>query len=810
MLDRIVQDVRHAARGLRRTPVFSLTAILSLAIGLGATTAIFSLVNTLLLTSPPGLGEPDRLVYLGRTQDGNGFDNFSYLNFVDYRDRNTTLSGLAAMSIEPRNASLAGPNGGEAIDAGIVGGNWFAVLRARPALGRFFLPEEDVTPRSHAVTVLSHRFWQRRFNGDSSIVGTAISINGQPFTVVGVAAEGFHGTTVLRPDLWVPVMATPWLGMPDELTTRRTNVWMMAVGRLKDGVGLTQANADFATIGRQLEQAYPQENEGMGARILPATLVPGEAQQIVTLFMAFLLALTGLVLAIAGTNVAGMLLARAAARRREIALRLAIGAGRGRIVQQLLTESVLLFVLASALGIVIARGIIAGLMSLVPTLPAQVALEPRLDWRVFGFALAVALVAGIAAGLAPALQSTKPALTPALHGGTAGGRRLRLRSGLLVAQMTLSMVLLAVAGLFGRALVRARTIDPGFVAANLQVASLDLQLANYDDVTGLRFAERLAEGAAAIPGVTSVALTRMVPLDGGGFGLGGIDVPGREPPDRDRGWGEDWNIVSPAYFETMGMPIVTGRAFTDADRAGGDQVAVINQVLAERIWPGEDAVGKVFLNDGRPITVVGVARTAKYRSLGESPRAFVYRPLAQQYNNRLSLVVRHAEGVAVGPSIRRLVADLDPSLPILVQQSMEEAAAIGLFPQRVALWVAASLGGVALLLAVIGIYGVTAYGVTQRTREIGIRIALGSQRADVLRLVLRQGVWLGVLGVGIGVVAALGAARLLASLLYGVPGADLVALGGAGTLLLLASLVASWYPARRASRVDPLVALRSE
>jgi predicted permease len=806
-----VQDARHAARGLARGPVFALTAILSLAIGIGATTAIFSLVDRLLLASPPGIGTPDRLVNVGRTNDGRGFDNMSWPNFVDYRDRNATLSGLAAMQFEPRALSLAGPEGGEAVQGSIVSGNFFDVLQTRPALGRFFLPEEDRTLRSHPVAVLSHRFWRERFNADSSIVARGIVLNGSPFSVIGVASEGFHGPVVTAPDLWVPTMAAPLVGLPEDLFTSRGSVWLMAIGRLRPDIGLSQAQADFSTIARQLEQSYPDPNQGQGVRLAPATLFPGDSQRVVTGFMAFLLALSGLVLLVAATNVAGMLLARAAARRREIAVRLAIGASRARILQQLLTESVLLFVIAGVLGAVVSRWLVAGLMALVPRLPVQIAVEPRIDWRVLAFTLLLSVVAGLLAGLAPALQSTRPSLAPELRTDVGGGlSRLRLRSALLVAQMAFSMLLLVVAGLLSRALMKARTIDPGFDPRNVQIATFDFRLANHDSASGARFGERLLARARALPGVQAAALSRMLPLDGSGFGLGRIEVPGREAPNPETGWRADWNIVTPGYFDVMRMPLVAGRAFMESDRGGAAEVAIINETLAEAIWPGEEAVGKTFRNDGRAITVIGVARDAKYRSLGEPARGFVYVPFAQRYNHAMSLIVRAAPGTVIAPALRSLVAELDRTLPILNAATLEEHTAIGLFPQRIALWMAANLGAVALLLAVLGIYGVTAYGVARRTREIGIRIALGSPRGDVMGLVLRQGVALAAMGVALGLAAALAVAQLLRGLLYGVPGTDPVALGGAAGVLAVAAMVASWIPARRAARVDPVVALRTE
>jgi predicted permease len=814
MLESFVQDVRHTARGLVRGPVFALTAIVSLAIGVGATTAIFSLVNALLLSPPPGIGAPDRLVSVGRTQEGRGFDNMSYPNYVDYRDGNTTLSGLAAMQYSPRALSLAGPDGGEAVEGSIVSGNFFDVLQVRPALGRFFLAEEDRTPRSHPVVVLSHNFWRDRFDSDSTIGGRGIVLNGTSFTVVGVAAEGFRGPVVLAPDLWAPVMAAPLLGTEDGVLTSRRSVWLMAIGRLAPDAGVSQAQAELSTIASRLEQSYPESNRAQGVRVAPASLFPGDFQGVVNAFMFFLLALSGLVLLVAGTNVAGMLLARAAARRREIAVRLAIGATRGRLLRQLLTESVLLFLIAGAAGVLLARWLLTGLMALVPRLPIQLAIDPQIDVRALSFALAVSLVAGVLAGLAPALQSTRPSLVPGLRSDVSGsGSRLRLRNGLLVGQMAFSMLLLVVGGLFARALVQARSIDPGFDPRGVQIATLDFRLANHDSTSGRQFADALLERAGAIPGAQVAALSRMIPLDGGSFGMGGIVVAGRESPDRGGRWDADWNIVTPDYFEVMRMPLVAGRGFSDADRTGAPDVAIINQTLADRIWDG-DALGKSFTNSERTVTVIGIARDAKYRTLGEQPRGFVYVPFAQRYASEMSLLVRGEPRAvlaeALAAPIRSAVADLDPRLPVLSSETMDQHTAIGLFPQRIALVVAASLGLVALLLSVLGIYGVTAYGVARRTREIGIRLALGSPRGRVLGLVLRQGVVLAGLGVGIGLVMTLGVARLLESLLFGVPGTDLLALGGAAALLVVAALLASWVPALRASRVAPAVALRMD
>ena len=812
MLDASRQDSRHAVRALVRSPLFTLTAVLSVAIGVGATTAIMTLADTLLLRPPPGIGAPERLVNVGRTQNGEGFDNFSYPNFADYRDRTRTLSGLAAMQMEPRSLSLAGPDGGEPIQGTIVSGNFFDVLQARPAVGRFFLAEEDRTPRTHPVVVLSDAFWRERFAGDPAIVGQRIVLNGSSFTVVGVAAAEFRGPFVVSSDIWVPVMAAPLVGSPESLLSSRASVWLIAIGRLAPDASLNAAQSELSAIAHALEQAWPDINRGKGVRVMASSALPGEMRAIVGGFMALLFAVAGLVLLIASTNVAGMLLARASARQREIAVRLALGATRGRLVAQLVTESLLLFLLAGVAGVVLAYWLVAGMMALLPQLPVQLALDPTIDGRVLAFALALSVITGVIAGMVPALQSTRPALAPALRSDSAGsGRRLRLRSALLVAQIAFSMLLLIVAGLFARALVHARSIDPGFDPRGVHIASLDLQLANYDAVRGLPLAATLRERAALIPGVERSAMSAMLPLDGGGLGLGAIEVAGSTPPDPERGWNADWNVITPGYFETLRIPVVRGRDFTDADRAGAADVAIVNETFARRLWPNADPIGKTFRNGQRTVAIVGVARDAKYRTLGEAPRNFVYVPLAQRYFTRMTLLVRTSTPDApVAAPVRRLVAELDPALPILNARSLEEHAAMSLFPQRIALYAAGSLGIVALLLALLGIYGVTAYGVAQRTREIGVRMALGAPRGNVLGLILRQGVMLAGLGVAAGAVIALGATRLLASLLYGVPTTDIVAFAGAALLLVLAAIAASWIPARRAAAVDPVVALRAE
>ena len=811
------QDVRYAIRALHRSPLFAIVAVLSIAVGVGATTAIVTLANALLLRPPPGVGHPERVVTVGSTRDGRGFDNFSYPNFVDYRAAAGSLSGLAALRVDPQAVSLAGPGGGEPIQMGAASGNFFSVLEARPALGLCFTMEDDRAPGASPVVVLSHGFWSRRFQADSSIVGKSVVLNGTPFTILGVAAERFQCPFVLAPDVWVPLTASSLLGLPADIFQSRRSVWIMGIGRLAPNVGIGQAQAELSGIAARLAAQYPDENKGHeGLAVAQASLFPGDVRPMVAAFLGLLLAIAGLVLVIASTNVAGMLLARASVRRREIAVRLALGASRGQLVMQLVVESLLVFAAAGAAGLLLAKWMVAALMALVPRLPVPLHVDPQLDWRVLIFALVVSLVTGLVAGVVPALQTTRPDLVPALKsdtGGTATRQRLRLRSGLLVAQIAFSMLLLVVGGLFARTLTRARSIDPGFDARGVYIASLDLGLANLDETSGRRVGATLLERARAIPGVRSAALSTMLPLDGGGLGLGPIKVAGREPPGgQDGGWREDWNVVTPGYFATMGIPLVRGRDFAESDRAGAGDVAILNETFAAALFPGQNAVGRTLTTDDRLVTVIGVAHNAKYRSLGEPRRNFIYVPFAQRYMGRTSLLVKTTPGAetSVASPIRRLVQEVDARLPVLREQTMEEQTATSLFPQRVALYVSGGLGTVALLLALLGIYGVTAFSVSQRTREIGVRVALGAQRSHVVGLVLRQGVVLAVVGVVVGSLAAVGATRLIASLLYGVPPTDVVAFGGAAIALGLAAVVASWVPARRAAKVDPIVALRNE
>jgi len=815
MMGHAWQDLRFAARLLRRSPLFTLVAVASLAVGIGANTTIFSVVNSLLVRPRPGVVEAG-LVDVGRTQDGAGFDNMSYPNYLDYREASRgVLEDLAALSIEPRPMSLALGDGATRIYGQTVSGNFFDVLGVGPAAGRFFLPEEDAVPGERLVAVASHRFWQDQFGGDRSLVGRTVTLNGQPFTIVGIAPEDFTGTMVLQPDVWVPINAVG----DRALLSSRAGVWLRGIGRLSPEVTIAQAQSVLSTVAARLERAYPDADRGKGVVVLASSAFPADLGRYVRAFLSLLMGLVGLVLLIASVNVAGMLLARATVRRREIAVRLAVGAGRGRIVSQLVTESLLLFAAGGAAGLLLAVWLRSLLVALLPQLPLPVAIALPLDGRVLAFTMLVSLAAGALTGLAPALRVSRASVVPALKddGQGPGGRRFGLRNLLVASQVALALLLVVAAGLFMRALDGAARIDPGFDATNVEVASLDLSLGGLDEASGQPFARALVERVRALPGVTGAALTRQLALDGSGFGMGGVRPADHALADGRAMLGPDWNVVTPGFFEAMGITLVEGRAFTDADRDGSPPVAIVNQTLAGQLWPGESPIGRRLVNpaagpDGTDLVmqVVGVEKDRKYRSLGEAPRGYIYVPLAQRYTSRLRLVVKRAGGPSLIPAVRSQVRALNPNLPLVSTQALSEYIGIGLLPQRVALSVAGSLGAVGLLLAAVGLYGVTAYSVSRRTREIGIRIALGAGRGDVVRMVLRQGAALAGAGIAAGLVVALAASRVIASLLYGVGPADPLTYATTAAIFATMTLAASWAPARRAAAIDPMRALRDE
>jgi putative ABC transport system permease protein len=818
MLEALLLDLRYSLRRIKLSPLFTVIAALSLAIGIGANTAIFSLGNALLLRPIAGVQEQKRLVDVGRTQSGQGFDTVSYPNYVDLRDRTKTMEGIYAYDLEAAPMSLGTAADAERVYGTVVSGNYFEMLGVRARTGRLLQDADDRTG-SPAVAVISESLWQRRFGGDAGLPGRTITLNGQPVTVLGVVAEGFSGTTIIKHEVWMPIsaagIAMPRLGAA--ATKERAGAWLMMGARLRPGVSIKQADAELGAMGAVLEQEYPKENSGRGYRAVALSQFPGRASMVGG-FIALLMTIVSLVLLIACVNLVGMLLARSAEREREIAVRLAIGASRGRLIRQLLTETLALFVVGGAAGLVLSQWIVGALLTVVPQLPVPIALRPTTDWRVVIFAALVTIFAGIMSGLAPALQASSRALVTALKnsGGDAGPGKMRLRDAFVVSQVMMSLVLVIIGGLFIRAVSQAGQVDPGFDQKRVDVASLDLSLGAYNKDTGPALVKELLARLRALPNVEAASATADLPLDGGRMGLGGIKVPGVPPPEGMDAWRADANVVEPGFFQTLKLPLIQGRDFTESDSAHSEPVVIINEAMASRIWPGQSALGRhVEMETGpgegsRTLTVVGVASNAKLMSLNEAAEPYFYVPLSQYNMARMSLLVRSKDGGSTIPQIRSILRGINSNLPLTEAMPLSEVTALELLPQSMAAAVAGSLGVVGMLLAAIGIYGVTAYSVSRRRRELAIRMALGADHGRVIRFVLRHTLFLTAVGMTLGMVLAAVGSRLIESFLFGMKGLDVITFGAAFVLFALVTMVASYIPARRASTVDPMMALRSE
>lgn len=815
-------DIRYALRLLARSPMFTATSIASLALGLAAATVIFGLADALLLQGSPGIRDPKRVVDVGRTTSGAGFDNTSYPALRYLATHTRTLSGLAAATFGPSPVSLTENGTSERVFGQLVTANYFDVLGVQPATGRLFLPDEDRLPDNNPVVVFSHAFWQTRFGGDPSIVNRIVTLNNRPYTVVGVAQPEFEGATLVGTDLWVPTSMVSQLrgGMGGTLLNSPRSVWITGIGRLADGQTPASATAELNSLFAAFRAANPGVSEQHGIAVVETARVPSGLRAPFTTFIALLFVLAAGLLTIASSNVAGMLLARATARRREMATRLAIGASRGQVIAQLLTETVVLFVLAVAAAAPLAWVFMGLLRSMLPTLPVPLHVELVVSTREVLFACAMALATGLLFGLVPARHALKTDVFPLLHGhsSTATRDRLRFRHGLVVTQVALSLAMIITAGLFVRTLLAASKIDPGFRTANISTFEVDTTLVRAEDQAAVTVIDRVVDRVRSTAGVTHVAHARMVPLQGGGLSLGGIRIPGLPEATANFIGGANWDVISPDYFRVLDMPIVSGRAFTHDDRADRPRVAIVNETFARAAWPGQSAVGQRFwqtdgeADQGVPVEVVGVARDAKYRYLSEPATPFVYVPFAQQPMSAATLLVRHDQGEVTGATVREAIAAAEPGLPVVVSQSLEEATAIGLLPQRVAAWVAGLVGLFGLFLAALGLYGLTAFLVEQRTREIAIRMALGATYGEVRTMVLGRSARLAALGtvLGLGAATALGLAIESLSLLVEVRPTDPLTFLGLSVFMALLLFVASDVPARRAVRTNPAALLKAE
>jgi predicted permease len=811
----VLSDLRYALRRLLAAPAFTAVAVLSLALGIGANTTIFSVVNALLLRPIP-VAHPERLVTVHAVdKDGSGFHSFSYLDYADYRDGTRTLSGLAASGFA---VSTMGRGAEAEVVAGVlVTGNYFDVLGVRPVVGRAFLPEEDRTPEAHPVVVIGHSLWQRRFGGDPGVVGRTTVINAREFTVVGVMPATFTGHVIgPRVDFWAPMMMQRALRPGGGLLSERGSSWLELIGRLAPGATRAQAVADLDAVARRIDATFPRgDDRTRRVNVLAAKPLFPQARGAVTAFTALLMGVVGLVLLAACANLASLLLARAVTRQREIGVRVALGATRGRLVRQLLAESVLLALVGGAAGVLLAGWMTSLLLAFKPPIPVPLALDLSLDAPVLVFTLALSLATGVLFGLAPALAATRPDVAASIKEGDALAMpaRRRLRSTILAAQIAVSIVLLVGAGLFVRSLGNARRLDPGFATDRMLLATVDPAQVGYDGPRRRAFVAALVARVAALPGVERASGAGGVPL--------GLDenatfmlVDGRVDDPRLARFTPGFNQVLPDYFATMGIALLQGREFTAADDSGAAPVVVVNEAFARRAWPGGSALGRrVRQGADEPWReVVGVVRDAKYTRLTEDPTPHVYFPYAQSGGREVALHVRTraADPLALLPAVRREVQALDRNVPLVDVKSMEQHMRISLFPARVAGAVLGAFGLLALVLAAVGVYGVMAFAVGRRTREIGIRMALGASATAIARLVVRQELRPVAAGAALGLLAATPLARLVRGLLYGVAPGDPATFAGVALLLVLIAVAASWLPARRAALVVPLAALRRE
>ncbi len=817
-MESLLQDLRYGVRMLLTNPAFTAVAVISLALGIGANTAIFSLVDKILVRPLP-VEEPHRLVTVG-TRFPEGLNTvFNYPLYTDYRDRNQVFDGLIAYSEIPLSLSDGGQS--ERVYGLIVSGNYFSMLGVPAAVGRTFLPEEDRTPGTHPIAVISYRLWQRRFGAEPALLGKTIQLNGNSFSVIGIAPAEFTGTIRgFSPDVYVPMMMVGQ-AMPMHINpvTERRFTWLYVMGRLKPGIGREHAQAGMRTLAGQIAKIYPLNTD------TPIELGDGGKghtglMRDLRTPLLLLMAVVGLILLIACANVGNLLIARAATRRREVAIRTAVGASRARLLRQLLTESLLLSSLGGIVGLLLAVWIKDLLQTFQPPSTSfPLALDGRLDVRVLSFALALSMITGVVFGLVPALHASRPDLVPALKEEAMtvgqGRRRWSVRNLLVVAQVALSLVVLVSAGLCVRSLRKLQSIDAGFEPAKVLVMSMDLTLNGYREPRGRQFYSQLVERVSALPGVESVSLARIVPLGDTGMRIT-VGVQGH-PSDRDHSINFSFNIISPNYFQTMGTALLRGRDFRWEDREGAAPVVIINETIASRYWPGQDPVGKHLTllfpgtRERKLLEIIGLVRNSKYRLLTEATPPTMFLPFLQTYRADMALHVRTAaDPKTMAAAVRREAQSLDPNLPVFNIKTLEEQKRDSLYASRMAATLLAIFGLLALSLAAVGIYGVIHYSVSQRIHEIGIRMALGALGKDVLALVLSEGILLVAIGVMLGVAGAMAATRLFATFLYEVSATDPATFVSIALVLATVALLAAYIPARRATKVDPMVALRYE
>ncbi len=819
----IGQDIRYALRTMRKSPGFVAVAVITLALGIGANTAIFTVVNAVFFNPIP-VHDANRLLSLFTTDQRNrgGLNNFlpvSYPNGEDIERRSQSFSGVALEMFSTVSMTINGHP--DTFNANLATGNYFDVLGVKPAVGRTFRAEEDREAGAGPVIVLNYGFWQRKFAGDPNVVGQNVLLNGQGFTIIGVAPRGFQGTVVLGgPDMWVP------LSMHDQVLSGFNKQWFndrrflgtFAVGRLKPGVTEAQARAELQALGSDLQREFPVPNTGRSFTSLPLlqSAINPNLRGLFTRAGALMMTVVGLVLLIACANIANLLLARAAGRKREISIRLAVGASRSRIVAQLLTEATVLAAVGGALGIGLALLGRNLLWQYRPPFLQQSYLSLALDGRVLLFTLCIALATGLMFGLAPALQATRPNLVLELKERAGGevftGRRFGLRHVFIVAQVALCMVALIGAGLFLLSLRNAQQTDPGFNTQNLAMLSFDLGSLNYDPPRVKEFQRRALQTVQNTPGVQAATLASDVPLFGGGFSRS-VFPEGQEGSSSRNGVLVTTDQVAAGYLQTLGIPLMRGRDFDTAVREESPKVAIINETAARRFWPDQDPLGKRFKFYGENdfVQVIGVAHDAKYVTLGEDPQPYIYLPLIQNPSPAVTLFFRTtSDPNNLLGAVRKQVQALDPNLPLVNVWPIGEVIHQALWAARFSAGLLSIFAFVAVLLCAVGIYGVVGYTVGLRVREIGIRLALGAQPSDVALMIMRQSATTLSVGLAIGLVCAFVLARFISNLLYGMSGTSPTAFLLTALLLAAVGLLASYVPARRAAAVDPLLAVRNE
>ena len=824
MVESLFADIRFALRWLRKSPGFALVAIASLAIGIGFNTALFTIVDALLFKPLP-VAAPDRLVDV-YTSDSTGtvdYSSSSYPDYLDLQAENQVFDGLvgyspmmAAVNLDTRSRLAMGE---------IVTGNYFQVFGVPAAIGRTIVPADDA-PGAPRVAMVSHRYWTRELGSAPDVVGRIVRIRGSAYTIVGVAPRTFNGMVpVLSPELWIPVAASldvEPVGMHDTIPSptgttrldRRADRWLFIRGRLQPHATIEQARANLGVLMARIDAENPVTNKGrrLSLRATSDVHFHPAADPIVVSIAAALMAVVGLVLLIACANVASMLLARASSRQKEIGIRLAIGASRARLMRQLLTEAVVLSCAGAAAAMLLAWWLasIAGSISL--PLPLPLTFDLRIDGRVLAFNIAAAALAALLAGVAPGVQASKRDIAADFRGDPPVARGWTLRDGLVAGQMAVTALLLIVAALLMRSLAAVQRTNPGFAVHRLAVVSTDTSMLGYPAERSQQFFDQATARIAALPAVESVALATRVPLQINP-NRWEIWVPGRHQPG-DKGDTVEVTTVSPEYFATMGVPIVEGRGFTVTDRIDTPRVAVVNETLARRLWPGQSAIGKVFHTrggEGPAFEIVGVSADHKVLTLSERPTPFLHVARAQRPSSYTAIVARtRGDSAALLRDMRRELLALDPNVVFVENQTLESEVDATLLPMRASAWLVTGVGLVAMLLAAIGLYGVIAYSVARRTREIGIRIAVGARPSEVVAMVMRQGLIVAGVGLIAGCLLAVGVTRAMGGVLYGVSAADPPSWLAAAALLLGVSMLANFIPAHRASRVSPTEALRTE